>query len=125
MFTKLYLINFALLITHEIDSAYWHEWKLFGIPGGIQVFLLLNLIFILFFLIGAEAVANSKRSAIAFTCLLAFAGVAAFFIHTYFILQGNNEFLLPVSIMILILLLITSSIQLYIVFRNRNAFKKI
>lgn len=31
----LYLLNAAALITHEIDSAYWREWELFG----IQVFL--------------------------------------------------------------------------------------
>lgn len=37
--TNLYLLNFALLFTHEIDSAYWKEWDLFGIPGGIKSFL--------------------------------------------------------------------------------------
>lgn len=25
----LYLANATVLITHEIDSAYWHEWELF------------------------------------------------------------------------------------------------
>lgn len=34
----LYLLNAALLITHEIDSAYWHELEPFGIRGGIQLF---------------------------------------------------------------------------------------
>lgn len=27
---NLYLLNFALLFTHKIDSAYWHEWDFFG-----------------------------------------------------------------------------------------------
>jgi len=27
--TRLYLANTALLIAHEIDSAYWKEWELF------------------------------------------------------------------------------------------------
>jgi hypothetical protein len=36
-----YLTNATLLCVHEIDSAYWHEWSLFGIPGGIQLFLTL------------------------------------------------------------------------------------
>lgn len=30
----IYLLNASVLITHEIDSANWHEWEIFGIPGG-------------------------------------------------------------------------------------------
>ncbi len=37
---NLYLLNFALLFTHKIDSAFWKEWELFGIPGGIRECLL-------------------------------------------------------------------------------------
>jgi hypothetical protein len=36
---KLYMLNLALLATHEIDSAYWHEWEMFHLPGGVQGFL--------------------------------------------------------------------------------------
>jgi hypothetical protein len=28
------LSNATLLCVHEIAPAYWHEWTLFGIPGG-------------------------------------------------------------------------------------------
>ena len=38
----LYLTNAVLLINHEIDSAYWKEWELFRLPGGIAGFLLLH-----------------------------------------------------------------------------------
>jgi len=31
----LYLANAVLLINHEIDSAYWKEWELFKLPGGM------------------------------------------------------------------------------------------
>ncbi len=34
----LYLGNILMLIVHEIDSAYWEEWKLFRLPGGESVF---------------------------------------------------------------------------------------
>jgi len=34
----LYLLNGAILLTHEIDSAYWQEWQLFGI-GDLRVHL--------------------------------------------------------------------------------------
>jgi hypothetical protein len=36
----IYMINAILLISHEIDSAYWKEWELFKLPGGIGVFWL-------------------------------------------------------------------------------------
>jgi len=32
----LYLSNSILLINHEIDSAYWKEWELFKLPGGLS-----------------------------------------------------------------------------------------
>jgi len=38
----LYLINAILLINHEIDSAFWKEWELFKLPGGIGGFLILH-----------------------------------------------------------------------------------
>lgn len=38
----LYLSNSVFLINHEIDSAYWKEWELFNLPGGITGFLLIH-----------------------------------------------------------------------------------
>jgi len=38
----LYLINAILLINHEIDSAFWKEWELFKLLGGIGGFLILH-----------------------------------------------------------------------------------
>ncbi len=85
----LYLLNFALLFTYEIDSAYWKEWELFGIPGGVQVFLVLNFL------------------------LLSASGLFAFSIHSYFILNGHGEFTLPASLVLLALILIVSLVQGY------------
>ncbi|MCU6500248.1 hypothetical protein LPN04_20855 [Rugamonas sp. A1-17] len=39
----IFWLNAAVLATHQIDAAYWHEWELFRIPGGNQINLLLNL----------------------------------------------------------------------------------
>ena len=38
----IYLANAVLLISHEIDSAYWKEWDLFKLPGGITGFLIIH-----------------------------------------------------------------------------------
>ena len=37
-----YLTNSVLLINHEIDSAYWEEWDLFKLPGGLTLFLIVH-----------------------------------------------------------------------------------
>ena len=111
---KLYLFNLVLLITHEIDSAFWHEWELFYLPGGIQFFLIINFAFILFFLFGVEKVIKREKHAYLYSYLLSACGIFAFVIHSIFILLGNKEFLLPVSIIVLILIFIISLIQLIV-----------
>ena len=38
----IYTVNLLFLIVHEMDSAYWKEWELFHLPGGLGGFLLLH-----------------------------------------------------------------------------------
>ena len=66
----LYLLNAAVLITHEIDSAYWHEWELFGMPGGIQLFLVLNLLLVMLVLYGYQTLVQGRASGLVFSWLL-------------------------------------------------------
>ncbi len=114
----LYVLNFVLLFTHEIDSAFWKEWDLFGIPGGIQVFLVLNFLLLLVALIGFRQVLLEARGGQWFALLLGAAGVFAFCIHSYFILAGRPEFTLPASLMLLGLTLIVSLVQLVSTLKN-------
>ncbi len=109
--THLYLINLALLITHEIDSAYWQEWDLFGLPGGIQLFLVLNLLLLGAGLWGLRQVLLDGKGRRAFSLVLAGAGLFAVAIHTYFIVTGHQEFTLPISLGILAIILVTSLVQ--------------
>ena len=115
---NLYLLNAALLFTHEIDSAFWHEWDLFGIPGGIQVFLVLNFALLIVALYGFQQVVLATKTARAFSLLLAAAGVFAFGIHTFFIATGHPEFTLPVSLAILGAMLIVSLAQAFVAARG-------
>jgi uncharacterized protein DUF6713 len=108
---NLYLVNAALLFTHEIDSAFWKEWELFGIPGGIQLFLLLNFLLLLGAFVGFKQLIQGTGSGYAFALLLAGSGVFAFTIHSYFILTGHSEFTLPASLTLLALILIVSLAQ--------------
>lgn len=107
----LYLVNAVLLIDHEIDSAFWKEWDLFKLPGGIQGFLVLHVPLLAFILYGVILVSKQTYAGLIFSLLLCFGGVFAFAIHTYFIKKGRTEFKTPVSLFILWATLIVSLIQ--------------
>ena len=110
----IYLINAVLLISHEIDSAYWKEWKLFKLPGGITGFLLIHFPLLFLILYGLVLIYEKAFSGLIISLLLSFGGIFAFFIHTYFIKKGNEEFKTAISMFILIATFIISLIQLII-----------
>ena len=110
----LYVSNAVLLIDHEIDSAYWKEWELFRLPGGIGGFLLLHVPLLLFILIGLVLVTRNLYSGLIFSSILCLGGIFACVIHTYFLKKGRTEFNNPLSKIILWLTLILSLIQLVV-----------
>ena len=107
----IYIINSMLLIDHEIDSAYWREWDLFKLPGGITGFLILHLPIVFLVLYGLILVFQQTFAGLMFSLALSFVGLFAFTIHTVFIKKGRNEFKVPVSIFLLISTLLVSLIQ--------------
>lgn len=112
----LFLTNSVLLINHEIDSAYWKEWELFRLPGGISFFLVLHFPLLFIVLYGIVLLVNHTPAGFIFLFILCFGGIFAFSIHTYFLRKGRNEFKKPVSILILALILIVSTAQLIVTF---------
>ncbi len=117
----LYLLNAAVLITHEIDSAYWHEWELFGLPGGLQVFLGLNLLLVIVVLYGHQALALGRISGFVLSWALVAGGLFAVIIHTYFLLQCGGAFRLPASLALLVATSVLSLAQAATLFRARSA----
>jgi hypothetical protein len=101
----------VLLIDHEIDSAYWKEWDLFKLPGGITGFLILHLPIVFLVLYGLILVFQQTFSGLMFSLALSIVGLFAFTIHIVFIKKGRNEFKVPVSIFLLISTLIVSLTQ--------------
>jgi len=98
---RLFILNLALLGTHEIDSAYWHEWTMFRLPGGIQLFLVLNLGLLLVFLLGLARLADGSRSGPWYSLALAVTGVITVGLHSAFLLAGSPEFRFPASLAVL------------------------
>lgn len=110
----LYLINAVLLIDHEIDSAYWKEWELFRLPGGIAGFLLLHIPLLFVVLWGLVLLTRQSYAGYYFSLFLSLAGIFAFTIHTYFLKKGGQEFNSAVSKIILTLTLLVSIFQLVV-----------
>ena len=62
-------LNLALVMAHQADAAYWKEWEMFGLPGGIQLFNLFNLgAFLLLLGCFASVVARRPGRLSSFAC---------------------------------------------------------
>ena len=110
----LFLLNATVLITHQIDAAYWHEWELFHIPGGNQLNLLLNLPIIALVLYAQGRVAMNTKASVFYYKLIACLGFLTVAIHGAFFIAGNEAFIQPVSIALLTATSLFSSAQLFL-----------
>ena len=107
----LYLINSILLINHEIDSAYWKEWELFRLPGGINGFLIIHFPLLFLVLYGLVLVNRGIFAGLIFSLIISGGGLFAFGIHSYFIKKGHRQFTTTISRLILKATLVTSIVQ--------------
>jgi len=108
---SLFLLNSTVLLTHQIDAAYWHEWNLFHLPGGNQLNLILNLPIIALVLLAFLQVAtHSPRQRLCHQ-FLASLGLLTVAIHSGFFLAGHSEFLQPMSLLLLAATLVLSVAQ--------------
>ncbi|MCJ8314816.1 MAG: hypothetical protein HRU38_21785 [Saccharospirillaceae bacterium] len=107
-----YLITMCLLIIHQIDAAYWKEWEMFYLPGGIQLYLLFNIIVIPILLLGYRSIIKVNQTAIKYSYLCAGLGITTFTIHAVFFVFGFEQFKLPLSLFIMGLCLISSAWQI-------------
>ena len=93
----LYLFNAMLIINHEIESAYWKEWELFRLPGGISFFLILHFPLLFIILLGLNLVYIKSFGGLIISLILGCGGIFAFCIHTFIIKRGQESFKLPIS----------------------------
>src|SRR5512140_2479816 len=89
---RLYWLTASLLIVHEIDSAYWREWELFRLPGGIAAFLAIHLPLALLVLWGYERVCAGTRAGRRMAVAVGAAGIATAAIHGAFLARGAAAF---------------------------------
>ncbi len=111
MLRRLYLVNAALLVVHEIDSAYWKEWELFRLPGGLGVFLALHVPLVIAVMWGYEQVTADSRAARWASMVLAVAGAMAPLLHGALLLLGSPAFRTTTSIAVLVAVGLVSVVQ--------------
>jgi hypothetical protein len=108
---RLYLANATVLLVHQMDAAYWHEWTLFGMPGGLALYLVLNLPIALAVLAGYGALVARRPAAGPFSALLVLAGLFAGVFHAVHLWRGDPAFQAPVSLLLLAATVILSLAQ--------------
>ena len=95
-----FIINATLLILHEIESAYWKEWEILKLPGGITGFIVIHIPVLLLMLYGLVEV--EKRSAAGNILSLVFGIVGLFpFVVHMLLVKKNDRFNLPISTVLL------------------------
>jgi hypothetical protein len=109
---RLYVANLALLATHQADAAYWQEWRVFGVPGGLPFFLFFNLVAVALLAAGLVHVAESARHARRFSLLCAATGLVTVGLHAFFLTRDSTAFATPASILVLVSILGISLAQL-------------
>lgn len=104
--TRSYFWTMLFLILHQIDAAYWQEWDMFYLPGGVQGFLVFNFAAIALVLVGYRHVVLATTQARFYASCCAALGLATFVIHAGFALAGREQFHLPLSMAIIVLCLV-------------------
>ena len=83
-----YTATLLSLIVHQIDAAYWHEWEMFHVPGGIQGFLLFIVLAAGLLLHGYRQVALAAPQARRYALLCGGIGVLTAPLHAGFAAAG-------------------------------------
>ncbi|MDH5510158.1 MAG: hypothetical protein OEZ32_07350 [Nitrospinota bacterium] len=113
----LYLVNLVLLINHEIDAAYWQEWKLVNAPIGISGFVGLHFPLLFIFLYGLVLVEKGAAAGYPISLAMAAIGIFAPLAHAWFLWTGRPEFRSVMSIFILGAMFVMSILQLGVTLR--------
>jgi len=108
----LHVANLAFLATHQADAAYWQEWRVFGVPGGLPFFLLFNLGAVALLAGGLVHVAQGTRHARRFALLCAGTGLLTVGLHAFFLTRDTTAFATPASLGVLAAILVLSLVQL-------------
>ncbi len=119
---RIAVLDIALVFAHQGDAAYWHEWEMFGLPGGIQLFNVFNVL--VFTLVLALFVPVVQRRPVGWRCSMVIAALCASVlpIHAGFALAGFDQFHLPVSMLLIGGSFVAAAAHAVVTWRSRAEF---
>lgn len=79
--TILYILNAALLLLHEIESAYEQEWNILNLPGKITGFLILHIPIILLLFYGLTEIEKLSMIGLIIGVITGIGGIIPFAVH--------------------------------------------
>ena len=116
------VVNLALLIGHQIDAAYWHEWKMFGLRSGIQLYNLFNLILFTILISCLIPIIEGKKIGRYGSIAIALCSGIVLPIHSWFAIAGFKQFNLPVSILLILFTFMVSIVQIALTLKYWHDF---
>lgn len=116
-----YAVTLIALIVHQIDAAYWQEWEMFRVPGGIQTFLVFNAAAMGLLLFGYRKVLQGESFFRISAGLCGSLGVLVAVLHLGFALAGFDEFDTPLSIATIAVCFVAGLVLLFNTFRRTAA----
>ncbi len=102
LLTAFFIVNAALLLLHEIESAYEKEWEILKLPGNISGFLLLHIPIILFLLYGLVEIEKKSLAGMIIGIIAGAGGLIPFLVHKI-IVKRKDHFNLLISNVIIYL----------------------
>lgn len=116
----IFIVNAVILINHEIDSAYWQEWKLINpnVKNGINGFILMHFPMLFIILFGLVLVYEHRLSGYIISLVLAAGGLFAFFFHFYHLRKGKPEFNSVLSKALIVSTFMLSIIQIVLTIKE-------
>lgn len=122
MLDRVAALNLAFVMAHQADAAYWKEWEMFALPGGIQLFNVFNLAAFLVLLWCFAALVRRRADGLRGSYVIATLSGIVLPIHLGFAVAGFTQFHLPVSIALIVGTFVTSIWQLVLTRRARGEF---
>ena len=80
-FSLFYVLNAAILLSHEIESAYWEEWKILKLTGKVSSFVILNFFIVVFLFWGAFEVSRLTFAGMIIALIAGVGGIIPFIVH--------------------------------------------
>lgn len=115
-------LNLSLVMAHQADAAYWKEWEMFGLLGGIQMFTIFNFAAFMFLLWLFIAVITRQRKGLLSSLTISILSGVILPIHAMFAFAGFTQFHLPISIVVIVFTFVVSIWQAILTWRFRSEF---